>query len=236
MTFVKSPLVLMTLGALALAGCDPNATGGSSYGASPYGTSGGVGGYAQQNPRATAGIATGALIGGLIGASAKEDRLEKGLVGAAVGGLLGGAVGGALDRQAADLRQSIGNDQISIRNTGQELVVSMPQDILFATDSASLRPDLQRDLAAVAQNLMRYPNSMVQVIGHTDNTGGAAYNQQLSERRAQSVAFVLTGNGVPTYRVSSQGRGEDQPVASNLTPEGRAQNRRVDIIIRPTGA
>ncbi|MCE6950010.1 OmpA family protein [Cereibacter sphaeroides] len=227
MNFVKSPLLVLTLGVATLAGCaDPYAANGG------YNTAGG--GYAQQNPRATAGIATGAILGGLLGASSSEDKLEKAVVGATVGGILGGAVGSALDRQAADLRRSIGNDQVSVTNTGSELVVTMPQDILFATDSANLRPDLTRDLGAVAQNLMQYPNSTIAVVGHTDSTGSAAYNQDLSMRRAQSVAGVLIGNGVPSYRVSAIGRGEDQPVASNLTPEGRAQNRRVDIIIRPT--
>lgn len=227
MKIVNPPVLVMTLGAMVLAGCDPYATGGNPY-------AGGPGSYTQENPRASAGIATGALIGGLIGASASDDKLEKGVAGAVVGGILGGAVGATLDRQAADLRQSIGNNQVSVTNTGSELVVTMPQDILFATDSANLRPDLQRDLSAVAQNLIRYPNSNISVIGHTDSTGAAAYNQSLSERRAQSVASVLIGNGVQAWRVSAIGRGEDQPVASNLTPEGRAQNRRVDIIIRPT--
>ena len=110
----------------------------------------------------------------------------------------------------------------------------MPQDILFATDSASLRPDLTSDLMTVASSLNEYPRTTVQVIGHTDNTGDAAYNQQLSARRASSVANILIQNGVSAGRIQSFGRGEDQPRASNLTPEGRQQNRRVDIVILPT--
>jgi len=106
--------------------------------------------------------------------------------------------------------------------------------VLFATDSAALRPDLSRDVQAVAQSLLKYPNSTIQVIGHTDNTGTAAYNQDLSQRRAASVAGVLMGAGVPSSRIATIGRGEDQPIASNLTPQGQAQNRRVEIIIRPT--
>ena len=89
-------------------------------------------------------------------------------------------------------------------------------------------------LAAVAANLNRYPNSTIEVIGHADNSGSAAYNQDLSERRALSVAGVLRANGVAGGRVSAYGRGESQPVASNLTEQGKAQNRRVEIIIRPT--
>ena len=110
----------------------------------------------------------------------------------------------------------------------------MPQDILFATDSAALRPDLSRDLEAVATNLQRYPSSTVQVLGHTDNTGSASYNRDLSQRRAASVAAILVRNGVQPNRVVTYGMGEDQPVASNLTVDGRAMNRRVEIIIRPT--
>jgi outer membrane protein OmpA-like peptidoglycan-associated protein len=110
----------------------------------------------------------------------------------------------------------------------------MPQDLLFAVDSAAVRPDLRADLSAVASSLLRYPNSRIEVIGHTDNTGAAAYNQDLSQRRAVSVAGVLREGGVPGARIAAFGRGEDQPIASNLTPEGRAQNRRVEIIIRPT--
>lgn len=213
---LKSPVVLMTLGALALAGCTD-----------PYANS------TDPNVRTRTGVATGAIVGGLLGASSGDNKLEKAAVGAAIGGILGGAVGSTLDKQAADLRNSIGNSQVSITNTGSELIVTMPQDILFATDSASLRPDLTRDLGAVAQNLMRYPDSTIQVIGHTDNSGAAAYNQNLSERRAGAVAQTLIANGVPAFRVAAIGRGEDQPVASNLTPEGMARNRRVDIIIRP---
>jgi len=106
--------------------------------------------------------------------------------------------------------------------------------VLFATGSAALRPDLTSDLRAVARNLMDYPASRIEVIGHTDNVGNAALNQDLSQRRAASVANVLVNNGVPAGRVATMGRGEDAPVASNLSDAGRAQNRRVEIIIRPT--
>jgi outer membrane protein OmpA-like peptidoglycan-associated protein len=110
----------------------------------------------------------------------------------------------------------------------------MPQDLLFETNSAALRPDLRRDLQTIAGSISRYPDTRIEVIGHTDNTGSAAFNQDLSQRRASSVANVLRDSGVPSNRVVTFGRGEEQPIASNLTPEGRAQNRRVEIIIRPT--
>ncbi len=183
-------------------------------------------------------MVNGAIIGGMLGAFAgstsKDDRLKNAAIAGAFGAAVGAAVGATLDQQAADLRQSIGSADVSVTNMGNYLVVNMPQDVLFATGSAALRPDLANDLRAVARNLIQYPASRIEVIGHTDNTGSAALNQDLSQRRAGSVASVLIGNGVPAGRIVAFGRGEDAPVASNLTDAGRAQNRRVEIIIRPT--
>lgn len=188
-----------------------------------------------ENQNMRAGVAAGALLGGAVGAltGPAEGRLGRAALGAAIGGIAGGAVGSTLDQQAAALAQSTSGN-VAVRNTGNELVVTMPQDLLFAIDSSVVRPDLQQDLAAVAANLLQYPNNRIEIIGHTDNTGSAAYNQALSERRAQAVANVLRDRGVPSSRIIAYGRGENAPVASNLTPQGRAQNRRVEIIIRPT--
>ena len=121
-------------------------------------------------------------------------------------------------------------------NTGDRLIVTMPQDILFDVDSSAVRPGLRTDLATLAASLNQYPNTTVDVIGHTDNTGSAGYNQNLSQRRAQEVTAILQSNGVASNRLRSIGRGEDAPIASNLTAEGRAQNRRVEIIIRPNAS
>ncbi len=184
--------------------------------------------------RARAGAITGAAIGAVAGAATGDRTLERAAVGAVVGGIAGAAVGTLLDRQAAELRRDMGSG-VDVRNTGQQLVVTMPQDILFAVDSAVVRPDLQSDLRVLAANLQRYPDSRVTVIGHTDNTGSADYNQALSERRAAAVASILRDSGVPGWRVSAIGRGLTQPVASNATAEGRRQNRRVEIVITPTG-
>ncbi|QUS36617.1 OmpA family protein [Falsirhodobacter algicola] len=218
MTF-KLPLMLGTVGLVALAGCND-----------PYNTGVGAGGAANQ--KTNMGAITGAVIGGALGAQSGSDRGAKIAGGAIVGGILGSAVGAELDRQAAQLRAATSSN-ISVTNTGNELVVNMPQDLLFATDSSSLRPDLQSDLRAVSSNLVQYPNSTIQIVGHTDNTGSASYNQALSERRASAVAQVLIGNGVPSNRVSAYGVGMNQPIATNDTAAGRAQNRRVDIVIRP---
>lgn len=189
------------------------------------------------NRQAQTGALIGAGVGALAGAAAgndPEERRRNAAAGALIGAAGGAIVGNELDKQEAALRQQIGNDNIDIQNTGDRLIVTLPQNILFATDSTAVSPSIQGDLIAVARNLQQYPDTNVQVIGHTDNTGDASYNQGLSQRRAQAVASILTSNGVPSFRVSSIGRGEDQPVASNLTPEGRAQNRRVEIVILPT--
>jgi outer membrane protein OmpA-like peptidoglycan-associated protein len=214
----KTTILVASLGMFGLTACtvDPNAFPGDP------------------NARARGGAITGALIGGAIGASSDDNRLGKAIVGAGIGAALGGVIGTNLDRQAADLRAVNGN--FTVTNNGQYLVVNMPQDLLFTTDSAALRPDLMQDIKAIASNLQQYPNSQIEVVGHTDNTGSSAYNQDLSQRRAVSVANVLREAGVPNARIAAFGRGEDQPLptASNLTPEGRTQNRRVEIIIRPT--
>ena len=216
----RIPLGLALAGALALSACtDPAALSGE--------------------PNRTR---DGAILGGVVGAAAglatagDSNKTRNAAIGAAIGAGIGAAVGNALDRQAADLRNSLGDDRIQVVNTGENLVVTMPQDILFAVDSAALRPDLQSDLRALAANLQAYPASTVDVIGHTDNTGDAPYNQDLSARRASAVAGVLNSSGVASSRIRSIGRGEDAPIATNLTDEGRAQNRRVEIVINPTNA
>ena len=207
--------VVATISALALSGCVSNT-------AQPMGE------------RTQSGAIIGGMVGGFLGANASEEnRLRNAALGAAAGAVAGGAIGATLDRQAQDLRGSLSNDQIMIRNTGNELIVTMPDGILFDIDSAAIRANLQSDIRALARNLQQYPDTTVDVIGHTDNTGSAGYNQDLSARRAQAVAGVLLEQGVSPARVRAFGRGESEPVASNLTPEGRQQNRRVEIIIRP---
>lgn len=186
----------------------------------------------QAKTGALIGAGSGAVIGAILGNNPKERR-RNAAAGALLGAGGGALIGNQLDRQEADLRAQVGNNNVNIQNTGDRLIVTLPQDILFATDSAVLRPDLQRDLRTVGQNLLAYPDSTVQVVGHTDNTGDAGYNLNLSRERAQSVAAILMSEGVPSFRIQSIGRGEDQPIANNLTPEGRAQNRRVEIVILP---
>lgn len=216
MTFAKFPLAVAAASALALTACQAPLPG-------------------QGNQNTQQGAAVGAGLGAVIGAISgdnRDERIRNAAIGAVIGGGLG-AVGGAnLDRQEAELRNQLGSN-VGIVNNGTSLVVTLPQDILFAVDSTALSGGLQNDLVSVAASLNRYPDTTVNVIGHTDNTGAASYNQDLSQRRAQAVASVLINSGVAPQRIRSIGRGEDAPIASNLTPEGRQQNRRVEIIITP---
>ena len=186
--------------------------------------------------RTKEGAVTGAVIGGVLGALSSGDGGERrrgALAGAIIGGGIGAAIGYNLDQQAAELQRDFGHGRIQILNNGDHLVVRMPDDILFDVDSAAVKPGLRSDLQVLADSLQRYPGSTIQVVGHTDNTGAASYNQDLSERRASAVSSVLIGAGVPSNRINSFGQGEYLPIASNLTDEGRALNRRVDITIRP---
>jgi len=186
------------------------------------------------NYRAQNGAVIGGLLGAAVGASSVDnDKGRAALLGAALGAAAGGAIGANLDSQAADLRNRLGNPNVTVTNMGSYLLVNLPDDVLFATDSATVQPALQTEIRSIAANLISYPASSIKVIGHTDNTGTAAYNTELSVRRAISVRDILVGAGVPSSRLSAYGQGENQPIASNLTEAGRAQNRRVEIIITP---
>ncbi|WP_316013691.1 OmpA family protein [Roseobacter sp. HKCCA0434] len=185
---------------------------------------------ANRNTGALAGAALGAAAGQAVGGDTQGT-----LVGAALGAAAGGGIGIALDRQEAELRRDLAGSGVQIQNTGNQLVVTLPESITFATDSATVAPGFQNQLSVLANNLRTYPNSSVRITGHTDSTGDANYNQNLSERRASAVANVLVANGVSSNRLIVSGAGETQPIASNDTAAGRAQNRRVEMVITPNG-
>lgn len=216
MTFTKLPMIFAATSLIAVTAC--SGTGGPN-----------------DNVNTRTGAAAGALAGALLGAATADNRSERGqraVVGALLGGTAGGGIGSVLDRQEEELRQSLGNN-VGIVNNGNNLTVTLPNNILFATDSASVSGTAQNDLFAVARSLNNNPSSTINVIGHTDNVGDASYNFDLSQRRAQAVTSVLINAGVSPTRLRSVGRGEDAPVASNLNANGRAQNRRVEIVITP---
>jgi outer membrane protein OmpA-like peptidoglycan-associated protein len=173
---------------------------------------------------ALAGLATAILVGG--------DR-KKLLMGAGIGALAGGGVGYYMDKQEDKLRQQLQSTGVSVTRNGDNIILNMPGNITFATDSSNISADFYPVLDSVALVIKEYEKTYVDVIGHTDSTGAEAYNQQLSEARASSVARYLESQGVLPARVVSSGMGESQPIASNDTAQGRSLNRRVEIILTP---
>ncbi len=177
-----------------------------------------------------AGAGIGAALGALIGG--KSNRTEV-LVGTGIGAIAGAGVGVYLDAQEKKLRERTAGTGIEVERQGDSLKLNMPSQVTFGVDSAIINEQFRPALNEVAQVLTEYESSFVDVYGHTDSTGSDAYNMTLSQRRADSVATYLASNGVQRARIAQQGFGETQPIASNDTAEGRAQNRRVEIRIVP---
>jgi outer membrane protein OmpA-like peptidoglycan-associated protein len=175
------------------------------------------------------GAVLGYLLGSIIGG--KTARI----VGAGIGGVAGGVVGYKMDQQIKELKEQTAGSGVDVSQTsdGSAILVNLPDGVTFAVDSITISPTFQTTLDQIATSLKTYPDSLVDVYGHTDSTGSDAYNQGLSERRAKAVADYLTMRGVSGARIRSQGFGEQYPVASNDTAEGRALNRRVEIKITP---
>lgn len=180
------------------------------------------------------GIIGGALGGYLLGdlVGGRGDRTEK-ILGAGIGAIAGGAVGAYMDRQEADLRRQTAGTGVDVIRQGDDLILRMPSNVTFPVDSSAIQPQFRPTLDQVAQTLSSYNQTYIDVLGHTDSTGSDAYNQALSERRAQSVADYLSMQGVARARMGIRGYGETQPIASNETEEGRSQNRRVEIKVVP---
>ena len=211
------PVTLAVMAAsLALTGCVTNAAGEQ-----------------QASKTAVYGLG-GAAVCGIIGAlthggkGARNSALACGAVGAGIGGYM--------DYQEHKLRESLANTGVDVQREGNQIKLVMPDSITFATNSAALSTAAQDALAKAAQTLVQYPDTTLTVAGNTDNTGSDAINNPLSLRRAQSVAGYLNQRSVATSRLTTVGNGSRQPVASNATPEGRAQNRRVEILINPDQA
>jgi outer membrane protein OmpA-like peptidoglycan-associated protein len=184
----------------------------------------------QQNQRTYQGAGAGAAIGGLLG-SLESSEYAAG--GAALGALAGGAIGQYMDRQEAAMRQQLEGTGIGVQRQGDNILLNIPNSVTFDFDSARVWSQAEGTLRDLAGVLTQYPQTMIDVIGYTDSVGSEQYNQDLSERRAQAVANKLRDFGVASQRLMVLGRGEKQPVASNDTEQGRAQNRRVEIKISP---
>jgi len=178
------------------------------------------------------GAGVGALAGLAVGGSPRAQRNAV-LIGAGVGALAGGAVGNYMDQQEAELRRSLQGTGVGVVRNGNNLSLIMPSNITFGTDQDQINPGFYPTLNAVAVVLRKYDRTLVDVNGHTDSTGDDNHNFRLSERRALSVANYITSQGNDPRRFSVLGFGETQPIASNGTESGRAQNRRVEIQLAP---
>ncbi len=189
----------------------------------------------KQTSKATEGAAIGGIAGAILGAAtaSRGDRTKMALVGAGVGAIAGGGAGYYMDVQEAKLRQKLEGTGVRVERQGNDIRLVMPGDVTFETNSASLDSRFFDVLDSVSLVLAEYKSTLVTVAGYTDSTGTADYNQKLSEKRATTVALYLHGRGVAQERLAAIGYGEQRPVATNSTSEGRAKNRRVEITLDP---
>ncbi|WP_028876327.1 OmpA family protein [Teredinibacter turnerae] len=190
----------------------------------------------KQASKATTGAAVGAIAGAVVGAATSSDKdRDRGLItGAVAGAALGGGVGYYMDRQESKLRQQLQGSGVQVQRDGNTINLIMPGNITFATDSFDIKPEFHSVLDSVAQVLKEFKKTVIVVSGHTDSTGSATYNQQLSENRANSVRSYLLNRSVASGRVQAVGYGPRMPIASNKTAQGRQQNRRVELKLEPT--
>ncbi|MEM7269307.1 MAG: OmpA family protein [Pseudomonadota bacterium] len=187
----------------------------------------------QPGPRAGAGAAIGAVVGAVTGVLIARDDRVGGLVGAGIGAVAGAAIGDYLDRQQEELEKNLEGTGATVTNTGEELLVNLPESITFDFDRADIKPEFYDALGKVSSTLNNYEESLIDIVGHTDSVGSDEYNQRLSQRRADAVSSFMQGRGVISQRIVAYGQGETNPVATNDTESGRAQNRRVELIISP---
>lgn len=183
----------------------------------------------------------GAAIGAAAGAAAGyavDDGAKGALIGAAVGALAGGAVGNYMDRQQQEFERVLAEEQarheIEIERLKDDVLkLDLSSEVSFDYDSAALKPAFTTTLEKLANVINKYDRTIVHTIGHTDSTGSEQYNQDLSERRANSVSNFLAVRNVPNERLITEGMGELAPRATNETEAGRQLNRRVEIYLKP---
>lgn len=211
-------IAALVSGALAVSGCTTNPYTGE-----------------QEASKTGIGAGLGTLVGAGIGAlaSSKHDRGKGALIGAAAGAAVGGGVGYYMDAQEAKLRQKMQGTGVSVTRNGNNIVLNMPNNVTFDSSSANLKPAGANTLTGVAMVLKEYNKTAVNVLGFTDSTGSQDLNMRLSQQRADSVASALITQGVAANRIRTQGMGPANPIASNSTAEGKAQNRRVEITLSP---
>lgn len=179
------------------------------------------------------GAGGGAVVGGILGAATGNDPRVGALIGAGVGGLTGGAIGNYMDQQEAELRAQLQNSGVSVTRQGNQIILNMPSNITFATDSSKVQPQFNETLISVGLVLKKFDKTLIDVYGFTDSSGSDEYNLKLSNDRAVSVATVLANQGANQQRFYITGKGEEDPIASNANEAGRSQNRRVEIMLSP---
>lgn len=177
---------------------------------------------------AVIGAAGGTVIGGIIGKATGNTALGA-IIGASVGGVTGAVIGKKMDKQAEEIKNEVPGAKVE--RVGEGIVVEFSSAVLFGFDQSNLAGSAQNTLQDLIKILNKYPDTDLEIQGHTDNTGTDKYNQALSERRASTVANYLTANGVSLERVKTIGYGKSNPRYTNDTPEGRSQNRRVEFLI-----
>ena len=182
--------------------------------------------------KAEQGAIVGAGAGGVAGAvigKATGSTVRGAIIGAAVGGVGGAVIGHQMDKQAHELAYDLPG--ATVQRIGEGIAVTFPEGLLFGFDSDQLGSSARDNLRKLAESLKQYPNTRTLIVGHTDSDGSAQYNRDLSDRRALSAASFITGEGIDRLRISTAGRGETEPIATNDTDDGRRQNRRVEIAI-----
>lgn len=218
---MKSKIFIAGLAALSLSACTS---------VNPYtGTSQ----ISNTTGGALVGAGGGAVAGAIVGAATGNDPRVGALIGAGIGGLTGAAIGSYMDQQEVELRAQLQGTGVSVTRVGNQIILNMPSNITFGVDSATIQPQFNETLISVGLVLKKFNKTVVDVYGHTDNSGSDAYNQELSQRRAVAVATILANQGVDQRRFFIEGRGESDPIASNSTESGRSQNRRVEIQLSP---
>lgn len=182
----------------------------------------------QKERGAVIGAGAGAAIGGVIG-NQTGSTARGAIIGAVVGGAAGAIIGHQMDQQAKEIDQSIPGAKVE--RVGEGIQVTFESGLLFDFDSDRIRSDAAKNFQELANSLKKYPNSNLLIVGHTDSQGEDAYNMNLSQRRANSASAYLQSLGVPASRISTAGRGESEPIATNDTDAGRQLNRRVEVAI-----
>ncbi len=218
---MKKLMVVLFSASVILAGCTTN---------DPYTRE-------QKTSNTTKGAAIGALAGAVLGAltntSSGKQAARNAMIGAGIGALAGGGVGFYMDQQEKKLRERLDGTGVSVTRAGNNIILNMPGNVTFATDSADINANFYNVLSDVALVLNEFEKTYVNVDGHTDSTGSDSYNMQLSQQRAGSVSQYLISEQVMSQRLIVQGYGESRPIADNGTAQGRQLNRRVEIQLSP---